>query len=83
MADKWSRNIKLDMEEDKDVIDAAERMGPTLLFRQAVRYYLAREPYAVYPEKAKPRYEDVPNTLTSSPSTKESNEKTTAKFEEF
>lgn len=54
----WSRNIKLDEVEDKDVIAAAERMGTTLLFRQAVLYYLAREPYAIYPERAMPRQEE-------------------------
>lgn len=54
--ERWSRNIKLDPVEDKDVIEAAERLGTSLLFKQAVRYYLAREPYAVFPERVPPRH---------------------------
>ncbi|WLR44498.1 hypothetical protein LC087_19210 (plasmid) [Bacillus carboniphilus] len=57
MADKWSRTIKLDVKDDEDVIEAAERLGPTMLFRQAVRYYVAREPYAVFPERVEQRKE--------------------------
>jgi hypothetical protein len=51
-----SRNIKLDEEKDKDLIEAIERMPISVLFRNAVRYYIAREPYAVFPERVPPRH---------------------------